>query len=75
MEYCHNGAWGSVCHDSWQNVDAGVVCEQLGYEKMGEYMHMYMCIMFMQCMCVHIIIIVSMLIVHTNNVRELHCVN
>ena len=37
LEVCIHGLWGSVCDDSWTNVNARVVCQQLGYESEGIY--------------------------------------
>ena len=36
LEVCLNGAWGTVCHNSWDNTDAGVVCSELGYSRRGQ---------------------------------------
>ena len=35
MEFCRNDQWGTVCDDSWDSVDAGIVCRQLGFSFEG----------------------------------------
>lgn len=36
MEICINSEWGTMCDRVWGDVNAGVVCQQLGYASDGE---------------------------------------
>ena len=43
VEICYNGVWGAVCADGWDEVNANVVCVQLGYGLPGEKPVHYLC--------------------------------
>uniref|UniRef100_A0A1X7ULL6 Deleted in malignant brain tumors 1 protein n=1 Tax=Amphimedon queenslandica TaxID=400682 RepID=A0A1X7ULL6_AMPQE len=35
IELCHEGTWGTICSDFWDNTDASVLCKQMGYSPYG----------------------------------------
>lgn len=39
MEILHNGKWGAVCDDEWDQMEAKIVCRQLGFETADRYTH------------------------------------
>ena len=38
VEMCLNGEFTTICDDSWDNVDASVLCKELGFSEHGMYM-------------------------------------
>lgn len=37
LEINHDGYWGTVCHDHFDEQDGTIVCQQLGYTKLRGY--------------------------------------
>ena len=37
LEIYHSGVWGTVCNEGFSQIDANVVCQQLGYSTAYRY--------------------------------------
>ena len=35
VEICLNTTWRTICNNSWDATDAGVICTQLGFQRTG----------------------------------------
>jgi len=52
VEVCFGKLWGTICHNSWDNRDAGVICKQLYNSSFGRliltiyiYIYIYICVL------------------------------
>lgn len=41
VELCYNNQYGAVCANSWDKIDAGVVCRQLRFNATGMCTNFY----------------------------------
>ena len=46
IDLCVNGTWGTICSNSFDNKDASVVCQQLGYSTFGKLHPIFQAIFF-----------------------------
>ena len=36
VEICMSGNWGTLCSENWDDIDASVTCQQLGFSPYGK---------------------------------------
>ena len=36
VEVCFDEAWGTVCNNNWEDIDASVACNQLGFSSQSK---------------------------------------
>ena len=84
VEVCINNYWGAVCDDDWDNVDATIVCNQLGMRNGREVLSIYM---YIHKYTVHLIVFCNdqevyhhsvlsyRLAPHHNALAKCHCFN
>ena len=41
IQICVDNQWGTVCDDLWDQTDATIVCNSLGYTNGQYHIHMY----------------------------------
>ena len=44
VEICRNNTYSTVCDDFWDELEAGVVCNQLGYGGNSKYINI--CVLY-----------------------------
>lgn len=49
VEVCHLDVWGSVCADHWDNVNARVICRELGLPSSGKHYLISTCVHVPSC--------------------------
>ena len=37
VQVCINSTWGTICEEEWDDADASVVCNQLGFSSYGKF--------------------------------------